>query len=471
MSENVQVQKAESTVQQSEQYLDMLALNHPDVIELKDPEVQRCTELLIAEFGIKSEFFTDNEGDARGLLLASIAANLAAFESSGMDARTNPVEYEYIADLVMVIALNYVTGFDELVHEANADMHGEVTESQKASAIEKFKSVELSNALREAVKDRGLLNAPKEMMGITDLNEDDYELVVLSMSSNDDDVHHYQPELDWPSIEDYNIDRVAAKAKDRAATELGESAKTWRQGLLSRREAFAVESGYPFVGSAFADTLDGKKYLCVTADVAERIIDRDTTMLRDSDYNNSAYEHDLAYLQHEYTHTQGGVFQTETYTGIALEELRAEHFSGNRQGYVDVKIFSQDIELVTGLNLRELLEGKVKGGSQSEVYSEIAAEVGLHNLIKILSILPTNYYEGSSNKFQKRSMDFLGGNDGVIRGLFDEYTALYGEDTLKGFGDRITKKLSGSDDPAFILNYRRRFSQFGTQLLEKEFAI
>ena len=319
--------------------------------------------------------------------------------------------------------------------------------------------------MKPVVPPRIELDSAKEKMGITNENEDPYELIVLSIAA-DEDVYHFFPADESPETELWEHDYEAAQAMYENAMQDDEVAAGWREGLLKRSEQYKVDSGNDLVGVAFVEHINGKKYLCMSADTAERIIYKDETMQRDASYTEADYQNEVAILQHEYTHTQGHL-QLESYNGVALEEYRAEHFSGGKNGYVDVKVFAQDLELVTGFSLRSVLDSRVKGGSPEAVLTDIVQHMGLANMFKVVSMLPQSYENSVSNQFQRGVIKYLGGTDGVIRSLHQEYVDKLGPEAASQLGGSVVDWFNSLELRSGMLAYRRGYSEYGSSILEQ----
>jgi hypothetical protein len=147
-------------------------------------------------------------------------------------------------------------------------------------------------------------------------------------------------------------------------------------------------------------------------------------------------EHDLAILAHEYVHTQGGLLlDRDVNFGVNLEELRAEHFAGNKQGYQDIKGLFSDYDVLTGHNIPEEFDTRPKGGTAAEVYGSIANRVGLSAMLELLMAAPKNYIAGQSNKYVRDAYSYIGGFDGVEHRIWEAEVAA-------GRGAEIEKRMT-----------------------------
>jgi len=445
---------------------DEVAKTYPNIEGLLDKDIRNAAENLVSEFGIKNEFFEGDKAPAHTLILASIASNLAALEGAGKNPLMNPRDFEYIADATFIVAMDYVTGYDELVAANKAEAFGSVSDDAKEAAFKKYKSPELTDALKKRIDEDGLLTDLKVQLGITKDNEDPYELLIVSVSGSELGVYGFSENSQHPADELWEADRVHAVAMSKDAIERDELGAAWRQELLTRREGFGAATGVNFVSPAFVETVNGITYLCLAADIAERIAYADDVEHRSSLYDEGDFKRDLAVLYHEYTHTQGGI-NLENLFAAGVEELRAEEYSGNHLGYQDVKYFFQDISFITGYNLVKSLKGRTKGGEPDEVFADIAQNLGLEKLIKVVGALPETYVRDKSGEILRSFVQYTDGYNGVLEELMEDTKALGHEADAFERMDRAIDNI-GKGDPNFLKNYlstRLQYAKYGTSLL------
>lgn len=471
MSETLAIE--ESQIAPHRQALANLANSYPQIEQLASQDVSDTMDVLVAEFGIKDDFFEGQDGPAHTLLLASVASNLSALEHAGKTPQNNYDEFSAIADATAYIALDYISGFQELVRDSTQETGGYLSEAGQEAVLKKYKSSELTQAVEAKIKD-GMLAGVKQRLGITDENEDPYELLVLSIAWQNDRIHdgiNINTGIVYPTPDEWSEDFEAAKAKGDEALLTTEHNNDWRQGLLERRKKFLSEIPAPAVNPdapAFVSHLNGKKYLCITADVAEVIAYDETSEQRAAGFDDDDYDHLLSLIEHEYTHTQGGLFIDDR-LGISLEELRAEWFSGMKNGYEDVKMFFQDIRLITGLALTDVFQKRTKGGNPEAVYGDIASHLGLENLYKVVTALPSTYLEVQSSTLVQGLQGYLGGYEGVAQRLLD---IAQENDQMPAVNQRVEEQIqrvhsiSGSYTPVW-LQKRRNHSQMVTQMLSE----
>lgn len=451
---------------------------HPEIVSLKDPEVLQAIDTLSSEFGIKESFFTGDNGPANTLLLSSIAANLVKLEASkSLTSSQKRAELEYIADTTMQVAMNHVTGFEDVVQSGQENVEGLLSDDAIEAAFQKYKSNELTEALQHKIEKNGLLNGVKESMGITNENEDSYDLLVLSIASNEF-IYGFKPSTEFPPMIDSDefanlTDDARAKRdqQNKVASFDTKMQKNWEEGLIKRRKEFFKEVGMSSMSPAFATKVNGRRYICLAADTAE-LLAYDEPEHRSKSYTVNDAESDLALLRHEYVHTQGSTL-LDNQVGIGIEERRAEFLSGDHNGYHDIKVFFQDIYLATGFDITESIRSRTKGGKNHEIYADIISSIGLDKLVKVVTAYPKKYVQHQSSSILKNIDRHMQGYDGLIGELYMEAKAKSEDE--KAVNERIDTwldNLKPDADLDMILGYRRHNagSHVGTSVIEERIA-
>ena len=345
----------------------------PELEERKDLNQELAS--LMDRYDISAELLDD---DARALLLFGIAAH-------SLDLKDYNDEDEIVRDALALLAHGFSAEFTDTHNElsqANDQGYERVT-----MVYDKYTDPRLSAELQGLMSNGEYVGETQERMGIDATNEDPYVVRVLTTASD-----HQLLGLDAPRVTEADTSRAELDEK----IELAADVRSWKQGLKERSDTFAKELGRD---SSFADAwvteINGVRNLCISMALAEKLLDRNVTT-NTSFYDERMYQNDLSTLRHEYTHTQGGLnLGGETVFGISLEERRAEYFSGDKLGYQDVKNMFNSYYVLTGNRLDDLFL-KTKGGEQAEVYSEIASNIGLANMIEFLAAVPRNYLDDDS---------------------------------------------------------------------------
>ncbi len=427
MPEEQPVSPAETLQRQS---FDKLALQ---VLEIHDKRerIDEAAKDIIGTFDIRPEFFED---EGRAMTFAAIADRWS--DLSGESPEESEEERHFLHDAVALLAREY----SPVLEGAKQSIDGEsspLSERGVLAVYDRYTDRALSDAVTEKIQQGQFLASVKEKMGITGDNEDAYEVRVLSISSTETESYG----LEAPSAPDWDGlpgDRTEKMAAFDEAIKLQDAVTDQRGGLVARGEKMAKELGRDqLFAPAWVTRLDGKTMLCISMPLAEKITSPELTEASRS-YGDDDFQRDMAILEHEYVHTQGGVnVDHDVQVGINLEELRAEHFSGNKQGYQDIKGFFLDYATITGEHPADMFSGLEKGGSVAEVFASIARRVGLRNMLEVVMASPRNYVDDQSNEFSRNVDKYLGGFDGVAARLIDSETAAgRGQDVE----DRITKR-------------------------------
>lgn len=433
------------------QKLEELGQNIPEMVAR--PEVLEAGKELIEVYGIKPSLF---EAGDRSLVFAGIASRAADNrERSGDQADKENI---FIADSVALIGYKHSDRLKDAAEIIEAEESG-FDDFNRERVYEKYTDKELTAEVKDILKN-GFLDSVKQKLGVTDENEDPFDVRVLSIADTAQ-LHG----IDAPKV-DYTLQ--LNDPEYIAAAQLQKDVKEWKQGLEKRENEFAKEMGEESTfGPAWVHEYNGKRTLCISSALAEKI--RDPEIIKNTNwYNQDALDRDLAILAHEYTHTQGGVKVTGEVTfGINLEELRAERFSGDKQGYQEVKAFFQYYDILTGQNVAKEMDSRVKGGTTEEAFGAIANTVGLSNMIEIMLAVPNNYANNQSNVFLREAYDHIGGLDGVLRSLYEKETASGNEAAINERMTNVAQKINGLGvDLDFFGGYRKKHGlEFMTDML------
>lgn len=432
-------------------------------IELEDNERTELTDSareLAVRYNIRPEFFDD---PGRSVVFASIAHRWKGL----VESDNSESESTYIHDVIGLLAHEFSTDFEDLSVELKEN-DGGLSDEATLETYDRFTDAEITGQLTEAIVKNGLLDGVKYRLGITDDNEDPYEIRVLKIDpEGSSGIDFTAPAPDWDNLpsdrkgvldilEDY--DREQKKVNDWK--KLLETNSLDLAGHLGRDQVFAP---------AWITRASGRTVLCMSLPLAIKILKKDGIGLR-AGYDEDDYSRDMAVLEHEYTHTQGGVAVDDgIHIGINLEELRAEHYSGDKQGYDDIKYFFGDISRITGKWITDIFDQYPKGGKKEELYVDLANLAGLENLIDILVAAPKKYVKDQGNSYQRRVLQSNGHFDGAIDRLLSRSRSMGEGDVVQQrvseFVDRVWEISEGNPD--FILNYRRnQGSNVLTDLIE-----
>ncbi len=445
------------SVQAAAEIMDQFAGSIPE-LEANRESVESAAQELIEDFGIDDSFFDAPE---RSLVFLSIAAKLVAVKEKEREGGLQFAEREYIADTTLVLARKHVTGFDD-IRQALEDEHNQsqLSEKARAEAYDKFTDIQFTERMTQAIDD-GLLDDVKERLGITAENEDPYKLRVLSINENGSDVYNFKLPK-FPTDEALEKMSPAEKKTAYDNWEIDIAAKKqWEEGLIERRQKFFNALGRDEIEAlAWVTSIDGVQQLCITSTLAERFLDAEDVAA--DNYGEGERDRELALIEHEYTHTQGGLLvDGDNEFGLTVEELRAEYGGRNKQGYGDAKNFANDLGVITGVDLRSLIgEGQEKGGKQAELMTSLANAYGLESVVDILAVMPANYVKPQRSPVLRAIQSHVGGFDGVEKRLMDRQIQLDGgpdgirqrtEERVEHYKGLTSDSVLGIDD---FLGYR-----------------
>lgn len=422
--------------------LGVLGQNVPEITQNIEAITESGKEI-INQFGIKPELFED---EGRALIFASIANRW-----SGPKTEDDKAEKTFLHDSIALLAHAYSDKLTDAHKQITDNGGNRISDEAKLLAYDKYTDKELSVKLTEAIAG-GLLDGVKERLEVNDENEDPYEIRVLSVDSGNQTHGIYAPKPDY--------DLPNGHPDYQLALDTYKQVEEWKKGLERRGISFANELGRDSLfGPAWVTEIGGKRLLCISTGLAEKITNPGATENTDF-YDEKDAERDFAILEHEYTHTQGGLMlDREISFGINIEELRAEYFSGNRGGYQDIKSFFLDYATVVGEHPTTTFESLGKGGTCSEVFGDIANKAGLNRMLEVVMASPKNYIESQSNKYAREAYTYLGGFDGVVGRLIEDQIAAGNSDQLE---ERIVKRAkkiaeyAGKDGNDWLWDYRRQ---------------
>lgn len=421
-----------------------LAKHIPEVVER--PEITEAGKELIEEFALKPSLF---DSEDRAVVFAGIASRWVTAKESGDES-----EKAFVADTLALLAHEHsdtLTAAHELIKSEDPEFDDDTRER----VYDDYTDKELTAAVSQAIEN-GLLDDVKQKLGITAENENPYVIRVLSIA-DETQLHGLdapKPDFTLP----YNSDGV------QDAIQLQDDVKAWKRGLEARTKEFANKIGREGAfGPAWMTEINGVRNLCISSALAEKIRDPEVTK-NTGWYTERNIAGDFATLEHEYVHTQGGVMADRSISfGINLEELRAEYFSGNKQGYQDVKGFFQAYAIITGQNMSKELASRTKGGSVAEAFGAIANRVGLSTMLEVMVASPKNYDADQGNTFRREAFNHVGGLDGILERLYKVEVASGNESMIAERIDQGAQMLLNSasnvpDLPNFLNfyeNYRK----------------
>lgn len=390
--------------------LSELATRLPEVAE-HQAAIEQAGNVITEELGLQPEFFNDA---SRTFFFSAIAQRYASLEDlkTTMTVDQYTTEKEFIFDATVLLAGDKSSLYPETKNLIDSDQGA--SDKVIETVYNRFINKEVSKELEEAIEG-GLLANVKERLGVNKDNEDPFKVQVLNIGDEFTTLgmRPDMPDLSdkkWngPEWQDWNYTQAAFK---------GYGAELTAKGKEFKRQ-LGTEGNIP---PAWITKINGVNTLNLPLPVAEKILYRDQE--RSRLYADDDAARDFAILEHEYTHTQGGLnLDNNIFFGIGLEELRAEHFSGNKQGYLQIKGFFADLKIVTGINFPELMSQEIKGGDAPEFYTALAEQLGLQNVLEIALTVPSPYIDKKVRPLQAHISTYLGGADAVTERIFNQVT-------------------------------------------------
>ncbi len=384
--------------------------------------VAQSLDVLRDEFGIDDDVF---EQPKPKLVLTAIADKLNRVNKSETTHVKKAGELEYVADLVMLAVGPQTTYAEQYI----SSMETLGVSDEKAKAVhDKFTQPEVTKDMDKFLRGEAF-DPLRARLGITD--EMPYEVKVLSIDS-EGGVQSYGliPYVDFGE-EQLSHEEFSSRVSENNFR--GEYVK----GLKANGKAFNAGLGREgtFAPAWVSTFSDGSVFLCLALPTAEKVLYTDEE--RSSYFSEDDRLRDLAMVEHEFTHTQKSLLLDEHIgLGIALEELRAEHFSGNKHGYLEIKKLFRGIGVMHDFNVESNFEKGDKPYDEERFLTEISINMGLDGLLDVLTVIPSNYAtDENASPYLKAIVDHNGGS------LSAHFQKLYQKAKLKHGSDKVEARF------------------------------
>lgn len=403
--------------------------------------IQAAVSEMLARFEIKNSVLDD---PARALLLCGLAEKWDTDEGQ-----------RYAADVLSLIADQHShaleTRFVDEAHQAGEHVNN--SEGLEAT-IDSFTNRPITEALKGAF-DHGMLEGVRERLGVSKETEDEFEIRVLNIAGHNGDFTEFSPGK-YPMYDALDVE--GWKEADAEWQQDKRQIDAWQKGLTERGQQYMKQAGMKSMPAAWVTTLDdGRRIMCLKLTTAELLLE---SALPEEErmFSQSEIAKATAVVEHEYTHTQSRATEgQQAYMGLNIEELRAEHFSGNTAGYLDAKGFFADIKAVTGFDMTERFDERQRGGSVAELLADLANATSLSTMVEIAGLQPVAY-RGANPMFE-RMYEAVGGYDGVLARLLEQQIAAGHaaevEDRITDRAQRILQ-LGPLDKVGYLEDWRKR---------------
>ncbi|HET8991821.1 MAG TPA: hypothetical protein VFN31_02185 [Candidatus Saccharimonadales bacterium] len=412
--------------------------------------IREAGNQLIEEYDLKPSLF-ENEG--RSFVFTAIAERKVA----GV-----PEDDDFIGSALALLAYKHsdkLAPVGDLVKEAE----GGLTQVQEDAIHDKYTHKPLSNEFSQAVKNGDMLSDVKSRLGITPDNEQPFEIKVLTVEHGHksgfgmDSAGIYAPFTPWEEVPGDTHQEKSAYTQ--AENDTIDAVKKHKEDLLKRGKQMEDELGHEIARAWVTTNHEGQRVLYLSMPLAEKLLDPSLTDNALS-YTEKDRQSDLALLEHEYVHTQGGMnIDNGVFFGISLEERRAEYFSGDKHGYQDVKGLMLDVAVASNMLVTNLFADKPFGGKQSELYTDLANRIGVRNTLELLVLPPQAYIDrNQGNVLQRALVEYIGGYDGLIKHILERSIANGQKTDIESRVKERAKIIKAQGEYSdWVLQYRRKF--------------
>src|SRR3990167_308261 len=313
--------------QRYQRTMDQLVPIVPELHEKREA-IDTASREIVETFDIQPEFFDDQ---GRSIVFAAISERWTHLKSETED-QGNDGERAFLYDCISLLARDFSPKLTEAKKLVDIrDSH--VNEASRLDIYDKYTDKILSKAVTEKIKSGELLADIKKRMGITVDNEDDYEVRVITAISDIMNTWGLRvPPLDLSDLEQQRAEKqklikntgLEPAEKERLENDIAALKKQifeeiaedeilqdmvhqQRRGLEARGKKMAEEMGADeLFASAWVTRAGDKTLLCISMPLAEKLTSPELTV-HTSGYSERDFREDMATLEHEYVHTQGGL--------------------------------------------------------------------------------------------------------------------------------------------------------------------
>ncbi len=349
------------------------------------------------------------ERPAHTILLASIAS---AWVENERKADASPdhdpklaAERDMLVDASMVLAGKYSKVAKE-IGRTNSELQDryveEVSTANELERVKFYESIndsELALLVEDILKKTGpgsLLDEQRSSLGVTSASEQPFRVKVLKVGSRWDliDAGVIEPVV-WPTSEDttpegrtryLELNKLALAHDDRNS----EIVAPYEQAAEDYADKFESTQG-PLPPAFVNFAADGSVTMYLRSAEAHTLVNQFEHKAPVED--EKEFERKLAYIRHEYSHTQKQMFiGAHSQMGLILEERKAELLSGDHHGYPDIKNFITDLSMSSDTDLVQVLADSVKEpDSLTEFLINASEKIGLHNALMVMLAKPLPY--------------------------------------------------------------------------------
>jgi len=361
----------------------------PEVVA-KRQAIESTASTLIEKHGPSIEFYQSAD-NAIGLLFAA-ALQLESEQTANKSPRRTARETTLADNFSKTLFGRYSSeGYEGLRKESQLDP------IERLNLFRRYQDSELSELLMSWIFSHDSMHELRQRLELTSEAEQNFEVIVLAVA---------QP----MHTEGISKSPSGGNAKDYVQ-------KLYSQGKRFLQEQQSAEDyTLPF---AWVDTLQSKKYMCISEATARIVLDPDSVGFKDNG-DTSSYIQSL--IEHEFVHTQGDIglqdlqdADSEDYLGLLLEEYRAEVFSGFNfdYAYEDIYDVVSTLEVLRGVEMSALMQANPGTSleSKAQFYAQLAAGTSLTEAGTLLALMSKNYIDFQSPASSRKIYELIGGEN------------------------------------------------------------
>jgi hypothetical protein len=405
-------------------------------------ELRHSAHDLILTFGVSPEFF---DTSFHGMVLMAVAKeHLVDLRQISDEADTEVQNHQLFVRSLMAL----------LTTEHKSFGSEQVDDTRVMEVYDKFTNWQLTEDLKRQIESSGMLRSVQERMGITEPEQ--IEIRVLNLVGDDTYASYLLP----PSVDPAEYAGDYTNPELRSRIKKHEEDRELLEGYLARLRRSTLDYNLELGRDgdapnqiAWVKMMGDRQVMVLPAPIAELLAYPAEERARH--FKADEFERLVSILEHEYVHTQGGVLaESGLGLGIGLEEVRAEHFSGNKHGYQDVKRHFAYKGVAEGVKIRDMLDSYAVSNpySPDSFYLQISKNLGLGGLLDATLAFPRVYVEAAEPNSPFRIVDeYVGGLDGLEERSFSRMVENGKLEQVVAAAQNMLKKLT--IDPERFFGY------------------
>ncbi len=378
---------------------------------------------VVTDYEIDPSFFESQSGT---LLLMAITDQLVA------------TDQDKFADTMIRALVGKRSG----VHDDSVlDGSNSISDEARDKTYEQFTNAELTNQMTEFLHSDPRFTELYKRLGADD-ETPGFKLRVLDIKA-DAPVYKLKPKREDydqdTGYKEFKTDTDVSEAHIRRLEQHEDVLKSLLDMSATAPAWTSVDSDDPSKNMAF-----------IPAPMAELIL------------NGQAENPDIATIEHELTHTTQNLFipGAKVIFGLGVEELRAEHFSGNTQGYMELKGVATLIDVYSGGtdNIPGLFEPYGESFDPDRFALDVARKFGLDGMLRLYTMVPYNYlsYEDPAHESLLISIDEHLGNIGSVSEFFrSRYIEAHGQEWIDKAVDKYVddrREVAGPEHVKYVMD-------------------